>query len=189
MPTNPKAGQLASASDLVNVPKLITAYFAEHPDPFIREQRVSFGTSGHRGSALRCSFNEDHIVAISQAICEYRQQQNVSGPLFIGKDTHALAECGLVSALEVLAANDVEVMVDAARRLHTHPGGFPRHPELQSTPNPRRWRMALSSRPRTILLTMAASSTIPRMAGRQTPALTKWIEQRAAVAGEPPART
>jgi len=88
---NPKAGKLAEASDLVNVPKLITAFFTEHPDPSIREQRVSFGTSGHRGSAFRCSFNEDHILAIAQAICEYRKQQKIEGPLFIGKDTHALA--------------------------------------------------------------------------------------------------
>jgi phosphoglucomutase len=114
---NPKAGKLADPSDLVNVPKLITAYFTEHPDPGIPEQRVAFGTSGHRGSALKCSFNEDHILAISQAICEYRKQQKIEGPLFIGKDTHALTECGFVTALEVLAANGVHVMVDAA-------GGF-----------------------------------------------------------------
>jgi phosphoglucomutase len=114
---NSKAGKLADASDLIDVPKLITAYFTEHPDPSISEQRVSFGTSGHRGSAFRCSFNEDHILAISQAICEYRKQQKTEGPLFIGKDTHALAECGFATALEVLAANGVDVMVDAA-------GGF-----------------------------------------------------------------
>jgi phosphoglucomutase len=114
---NPRAGKLADASELVNVPKLITAYFSENPDPSIKEQRVTFGTSGHRGSALKCSFNEAHILAISQAICEYRKQQKVEGPLFIGKDTHALAECGFVTALEVLAANGVHVMVDAA-------GGF-----------------------------------------------------------------
>jgi phosphoglucomutase len=114
MQVNPKAGKPAEAADLINVPKLITAYFTEHPDPAIPEQRVSFGTSGHRGSALKCSFNEDHILAISQAICEYRKRQKVEGPLFIGKDTHALAECGFASALEVLAANGVEAMVDAA---------------------------------------------------------------------------
>ena len=111
---SPKAGKLAEASDLINVPKLITAYFSEHPDPAIREQRVSFGTSGHRGTALKCSFNEDHIVAVSQAICEYRKQQKTEGPLFIGKDTHALSECGFVTALEVLAAHGVHVMMDAA---------------------------------------------------------------------------
>jgi phosphoglucomutase len=120
---NPKAGKLAEASDLVNVPKLITAFFTEHPDPSIREQRVSFGTSGHRGSAFRCSFNEDHILAIAQAICEYRKQQKIEGPLFIGKDTHALSECGFVTALEVLAANGVHVMVDAA-------GGFTPTPAI-----------------------------------------------------------
>jgi phosphoglucomutase len=111
---HPRAGQLAAASDLVNVPKLITAYFTEQPDPAVKEQRVVFGTSGHRGSALRSSFNEAHILAISQAICEYRAKQKIDGPLFIGKDTHALAECGLATALEVLAANQVEVMVDAS---------------------------------------------------------------------------
>ena len=114
MQVNPKAGKPAEAADLVNVPKLITAYFTEHPDPAIPEQRVLFGTSGHRGSAFKCSFNEDHILAISQAICEYRKQQKVEGPLFIGKDTHALAECGFASAMEVLAAHGVDVMVDAA---------------------------------------------------------------------------
>jgi phosphoglucomutase len=113
VPVNPRAGKLAEASDLVNVPKLMTAYYTEQPDPAVREQRVEFGTSGHRGSALRCSFNEDHILAISQAICEYRKHQKIEGPLFIGKDTHALSECGLVTALEVLAANQVHVMVDA----------------------------------------------------------------------------
>ena len=117
MEVNPKAGKPATPGDLINVPKLITAYFSEHPDPGIPEQRVSFGTSGHRGSAFKCGFNEDHILAISQAICEYRKQQNTEGPLFIGKDTHALSECGLVTALEVLAANGVHVMVDAS-------GGF-----------------------------------------------------------------
>jgi phosphoglucomutase len=113
MPVNPRAGKLAEASDLVNIPELMTAYFTEHPDPAVSEQRVVFGTSGHRGSALRCSFNEDHILAISQAICDYRKQQKIEGPLFMGKDTHALSECGLVTALEVLAANKVQVMVDA----------------------------------------------------------------------------
>ena len=114
MQVSPKAGKLAPATDLVNISKLITAYFSEHPDPAIREQRVAFGTSGHRGSALKCGFNEDHILAISQAICEYRKQQKTEGPLFMGKDTHALSESGFVTALEVLAANGVSVMVDAA---------------------------------------------------------------------------
>jgi phosphoglucomutase len=114
MQVSPKAGKPAQSADLVNVSKLVTAYFSEHPDPAIRDQRVAFGTSGHRGTALKCSFNEDHILAISQAICEYRKQQKTEGPLFMGKDTHALSESGFVSALEVLAANGVHVMVDAA---------------------------------------------------------------------------
>ena len=114
MQVNPQAGKLADPSELVNIPKLITAYFAEHPDPSVKEQRVAFGTSGHRGSAFKCSFNEAHILAISQAICEYRKQQKIEGPLFIGKDTHALSECGFATALEVLAAHGVRVMVDAA---------------------------------------------------------------------------
>jgi len=97
---------------LVNVPRLVTAYYTGKPDPAVVEQRVSFGTSGHRGSAFDCSFNENHILAISQAICEYRKGQGTGGPLFIGKDTHALSEPAFASALEVLGANAVAVMVD-----------------------------------------------------------------------------
>lgn len=105
------AGKPADASDLVNVPKLITAYYTEIPDPFVQSQRVSFGTSGHRGSSFDKSFNEQHILAISQAICLYRKQQKIGGPLFLGMDTHALSVPALSSALEVLAANGVEVML------------------------------------------------------------------------------
>jgi phosphoglucomutase len=114
MQVSPKAGKPAQPADLVNVPKLITAYFSDYPDPAIREQRVAFGTSGHRGTAFKSSFNEHHILAITQAICEYRKGQGTSGPLFMGKDTHALSECGFATALEVLAANGIEVMVDSA---------------------------------------------------------------------------
>ena len=96
---------------LVNVPKLVTAYFAEVPDPSVSEQRVAFGTSGHRGSAFEKAFNEWHILAISQAICLYRERQKIDGPLFLGMDTHALSVPALASALEVLAANGVEVML------------------------------------------------------------------------------
>jgi phosphoglucomutase len=96
---------------LVNVPKLITAYYAEVPDPSIPEQRVVFGTSGHRGSAFEKSFNEHHILAISQAICLYRKQQRIDGPLFLGIDTHALSIPTFVTALEVLIANGVDVMI------------------------------------------------------------------------------
>lgn len=106
------AGKPVDPSKLVNVPRLITAYFAGKPDPSVSSQRVAFGTSGHRGSAFQNAFNEDHIVAITQAICLYRAQQGTDGPLFIGKDTHALSEPALVSALEVLAANGVETMID-----------------------------------------------------------------------------
>ena len=111
--TDPRAGQPAAAEDLVDVAKLVTAYYAVHPDPGDAAQRVSFGTSGHRGSAFTATFNEDHILATTQAICEYRAGQGIDGPLYLGVDTHALSEPAQVSALEVLAANDVLVMVDA----------------------------------------------------------------------------
>ena len=88
---NPRAGQLANASELVDVPKLITAYFEDRPDPHVPEQRVAFGTSGHRGSSFDRGFNEWHILAITQAICLYRRQQKIDGPLFLGIDTHALS--------------------------------------------------------------------------------------------------
>ena len=111
---SPLAGKPAPLSMLVNVPRLVTAYFAERPDPSIAAERVTFGTSGHRGSALERGFNEAHILAITQAICLYREAHGIDGPLFIGIDTHALSEPALVSALEVLAANGVEVMIDQA---------------------------------------------------------------------------
>jgi phosphoglucomutase len=112
-PVNPLAGKTLSASGLINVPRLITAYYTGKPDPAVPAQRVSFGTSGHRGSAFDNSFNENHILAIAQAICDYRRQVGIDGPLFIGIDTHALSEPALASALEVFAANDVQVMIDA----------------------------------------------------------------------------
>ena len=108
---SPLAGKPAEPSMLVNVPKLVTAYYTEIPDPSVPEQRVVFGTSGHRGSALEKSFNEWHILAITQAICLYRKQQKTDGPLFLGMDTHAVSVPAFRSALEVLAANDVEVMI------------------------------------------------------------------------------
>ncbi len=110
---DPRAGQPAAPGDLVNVPKLVTAYYEVHPDPGDPVQRVSFGTSGHRGSALVATFNEDHILATTQAICDYRASQGIDGPLYLGADTHALSEPAQVSALEVLAANGVRVLVDA----------------------------------------------------------------------------
>src|ERR1700677_1165518 len=110
---DPRAGQPAALADLVNVPKLITAYYSVHPDPGDIAQRVSFGTSGHRGSAFSATFNEDHILATTQAICDYRAGHGIGGPLYLGADTHALSEPAQVSALEVLAANGVRVLVDA----------------------------------------------------------------------------
>jgi phosphoglucomutase len=107
------AGQRPPDSILVNVPRLITAYYTERPDPAVASQRVSFGTSGHRGSSLNGSFTESHILAITQAICEYRAQNGTDGPLFLAKDTHALSEPALATALEVLSANGVEVRIDA----------------------------------------------------------------------------
>ncbi|HEY6998802.1 MAG TPA: phosphoglucomutase (alpha-D-glucose-1,6-bisphosphate-dependent) [Candidatus Binatia bacterium] len=113
MTISPLAGKPAEASLLINVPRLITAYYTGRPNPSILAERVAFGTSGHRGSALDNSFNEAHILAITQAICVYREQQGIDGPLYIGMDTHALSEPALASALEVLAANGVDVMIDA----------------------------------------------------------------------------
>ncbi len=111
MKINPLAGLPAPENILVNIPKLITAYYTEIPDPAYSEQRVAFGTSGHRGCPFNLSFSERHILAITQAICLYRQQQNITGPLFLGIDTHALSEPAMASALEVLAANHVTVMI------------------------------------------------------------------------------
>ena len=110
---SPRAGQPAAREDLVDIPKLVTAYYALHPDPGEPAQRVSFGTSGHRGSSLTATFNEDHILAATQAICEYRASEGIDGPLYLGIDTLALSEPAQVSALEVLAANDVSVLLDA----------------------------------------------------------------------------
>src|SRR5438552_7105520 len=109
---NPGAGKPVDQASLANVPRLVTAYFVSKPDPADPAQRVAFGTSGHRGSSLKISFNEDHILATTQAICDHRRQTGLTGPLFIGIDTHALAEPALASAVEVFAANGVEIMID-----------------------------------------------------------------------------
>jgi phosphoglucomutase len=109
---NPLAGKPATSAMLANIPRLVTAYFAGRPDPSVPAQRVAFGTSGHRGSALNHAFNEAHILAISQALCDHRHKADITGPLFIGIDTHALAEPALASALEVFAANGIDVMID-----------------------------------------------------------------------------
>ncbi|MEC3992361.1 phosphoglucomutase (alpha-D-glucose-1,6-bisphosphate-dependent) [Actinacidiphila sp. DG2A-62] len=114
-----RAGQPAGPDDLVDVPRLVTAYYALHPEPGDPAQAVAFGTSGHRGSSLATAFNEDHIAATSQAICDYRARQGTDGPLFLGADTHALSEPARVTALEVFAANGVTVLID------THDGYTP----------------------------------------------------------------
>jgi phosphoglucomutase len=109
------AGERPTSDMLVNVPRLITAYYSEKPNPGVRDQRVAFGTSGHRGSSLKVAFNELHILATTQAICDHRRAQSIDGPLFLGVDTHALSEPAFVSAMEVLAANGVDVMIDRDR--------------------------------------------------------------------------
>ncbi|MBB3606043.1 phosphoglucomutase [Mycolicibacterium sp. BK556] len=116
MAANPRAGQPALPEDLVDLPHLVTAYYTVNPDPENIDQQVVFGTSGHRGSSLDGAFNEAHILATTQAIVEYRAEQGTTGPLFIGRDTHGLSEPAWVSALEVLAANDVVAMIDSADR-------------------------------------------------------------------------
>jgi phosphoglucomutase len=123
MALDPNAGKPAQPSMLVNVPRLITAYYTGRPDPAVRAQRVAFGTSGHRGSSFALSFNEGHILAITQAICQYRKQEGTTGPLFLAMDTHALSDPAWVSALEVLAANGVDTMIDSA-------GGYTPTPAL-----------------------------------------------------------
>src|SRR5713226_6335094 len=111
---SPLAGKPVPSSMLVNVPRLMTAYFVQQPDPSVPAQRVAFGTSVHRGSAFDAAFNEAHILATTQAICLYRREKGIDGPLFVGIDTHALSEAALASAVEVLAANDVTTMLDIA---------------------------------------------------------------------------
>ncbi|HNP88441.1 MAG TPA: phosphoglucomutase (alpha-D-glucose-1,6-bisphosphate-dependent) [Kouleothrix sp.] len=112
MATHPLAGKPAPYDLLVNVPRLISAYYTHLPDPNIPEQQVAFGTSGHRGSSLSNSFNEQHILAICQALCEFRQAHGLNGPLFLGMDTHALSEAALATAIEVFAANGADIMID-----------------------------------------------------------------------------
>ncbi len=114
--TDTRAGELAQPSDLIDVAHLVTAYYTQKPDPENVDQQVAFGTSGHRGSSVKTAFNEDHILATTQAIVDYRREQGFDGPLFIGRDTHGLSEPAWASAIEVLVANDVHVMVDAEDR-------------------------------------------------------------------------
>lgn len=112
MSVHPRAGQAVATSDLPNIPRLVSEYYVNHPTS---EQLVSFGTSGHRGSSFKSTFTEVHITAICQALAEYRQQQNISGPMYVGMDTHALSECAFITAVEVLVANGVRLMVQKGR--------------------------------------------------------------------------
>ena len=123
MSLDPRAGKPATPDMLVNVPRLVADYYTGQPDPAVPAQRVAFGTSGHRGSSFSLSFNEAHILAITQAICQHRKQEKITGPLFLAMDTHALSEPAWVSALEVLAANGVDTMIDSA-------GGYTPTPAL-----------------------------------------------------------
>ena len=111
-----RAGQIALPEDLIDIAELVTAYYTREIDPQDVGQQVAFGTSGHRGSSLDNAFNEAHILATTQAIVDYRRQENIGGPVYIGRDTHALSEPAMISALEVLIANEVPVLVDAAGR-------------------------------------------------------------------------
>ena len=132
MPENvsPLAGKPVEPSMLVNVPRLVTAYFAGKPDPAVAAQRVAFGTSGHRGSAFDNSFNEAHILAISQAICRHRSRSGITGPLFIGMDTHALSEPALATRAGSVRRERGRGDDRRARRLHADAGHFARDPDL-----------------------------------------------------------
>ena len=158
------AGKPAPKELLVDVEKLQKEYYARKPDITDRAQRVSFGTSGHRGSSLRGAFNEAHVLAITQSICDYRKGQGIAGPLYIGKDTHALSDPALVTALEVLAANGVDVMID-------RDDGYTPTPAVShailtyNRDRHRAWRTASSSLRRTIRRKTAASNTTRRNGG------------------------
>ncbi|GAC1417556.1 MAG: phosphoglucomutase (alpha-D-glucose-1,6-bisphosphate-dependent) [Acidobacteriaceae bacterium] len=130
VPTTNQPGTRPSPDTLTDIPRLITAYYALHPDPADSAQRVAFGTSGHRGSALKAAFNDDHIAAITQAIVEYRRDQTITGPLFLAQDTHALSDPAFSTALEVLAANSIEVMIDSERGDSEHSRGYTPTPAL-----------------------------------------------------------
>ena len=166
MTINPLAGKPATEVERVDIPRLVSAYYTQAPDPCVATQLRLFGTSGHRGSALERTFNEAHVLAISQAICEYRKQKGIDGPLFLGIDTHALSVPACSSALEVLAAHGVEVML--AERDEYTPTPVVSHAILPTTgggePD---WPMGSSSRRRITRQPMAASSTTPERRSRR----------------------
>lgn len=178
MSLHPLAGKPAPKELLPNIPRLISAYYTLHPDVTEPGQRVAFGTSGHRGSSLSHSFNEDHILAISQAICEYRAGQSISGPLFLGMDTHALSEAAHATALEVLAANGVEVMIAAE-------GGYTPTPVISHAILTFNWDRS-KTRADGIVITPSHNPPSdggfkynPPTGGPADTATTTWIQQRA----------
>ncbi len=177
-PVPNQPGQLPLAANLVDVARLVTAYYTLHPDPRNASQRVAFGTSGHRGSAFQAAFNEDHIAAITQAICEYRASERTAGPLFLAKDTHALSEPAFATALEVLAANAVDVMLDS--ELSYTPTPALSHAILTHNRNPKLHRAD------GIVITPSHNPPEdggfkynPPSGGPADTAATKWIEDRA----------
>ena len=167
MKISPLAGKPAPPGMLVDVPRLITAYYIEVPDPTVPAQRVAFGTSGHRGSSFKRAFNEWHILAITQAICLYRKRQGTDGPLFLGIDTHALSVPACATALEVLAANGVEVMI--AEGDEYTPTPVISHAILTYNRGGKTgWPTASSSPLRIIRRMTVASNITHRTAGRRT---------------------
>ena len=169
MSLSPLAGKPAPAALLIDVPKLISDYHTRKPDLADPQQLVSFGTSGHRGSSLDGTFTEAHILAITQAICDYRAAQKHTGPLFMGKDTHALSGPAQRTALEVLAANGVETMIQANDGFTPTPVVSLRHPRLQPRPHGTVSPTASSSPRRTTRQRTAGSSTTRPTAARPTP--------------------
>lgn len=167
-----RAGQPAQQSDLINVAQLTAQYYVLKPEAGNAEHAVKFGTSGHRGSAGRHSFNEPHILAIAQAIAEERAKNGITGPCYVGKDTHALSEPAFISVLEVLAANGVDVIVQENN-------GFTPTPAVSNAilvhnKKAARWLMVLSLRRRTTRRKMAVLNIIRPMAARRIPTLLKW---------------
>ena len=169
MAISPLAGKPAPKEMLIDVAKLEKEYHERKPDMSDPNQRVQFGTSGHRGTSLNGTFTEAHILAITQAICEYRRGQGTDGPLFLGKDTHALSDPAQRTALEVLAANGVSHRHPARRRRDADAGDLARHPHLQSRPQGPPCPTASSSRRRTTRRRTAASSTTRPTAAPPTP--------------------
>ncbi|WP_027349907.1 phosphoglucomutase (alpha-D-glucose-1,6-bisphosphate-dependent) [Halotalea alkalilenta] len=185
MSIDPQAGHLPDERRLANLPRLVSRYYTQRPDPEDPAQRVSFGTSGHRGSSLADSFNEWHILAVTQAICDYRAAQGIDGPLFIGMDTHALSEPAFVSALEVLAANGIETRIDAGCE---ETGGAPGYTPTPALSNAIiEWNRGRSSGLADgIVITPSHNPPVdggfkynPPNGGPADTGVTKWIEQRA----------